>query len=67
MSRFYIIPQVVKEYGKTVPGWIQIKQVKINALQHTLTHFMGKGEASAIALTFDLHGTLVAPEKDTIG
>lgn len=55
----YITAPIAKEYGKSLPDWIQIKQVRNIALQHTLTQIIGEGEASAIALTFNLPETLV--------
>ncbi|PIQ19910.1 MAG: DUF3368 domain-containing protein [Cytophagales bacterium CG18_big_fil_WC_8_21_14_2_50_42_9] len=59
-SSIYVTPEIAEEFGKGLPDWIKIKGASNKALQQTLTQILGKGESSAIALTFDLPHTLVA-------
>lgn len=59
-SSIYVTPEIAEEFGKGLPDWIKIKEATNQALQQTLTQILGKGESSAIALTFDLPDTLVA-------
>ena len=59
-SSIYVTPEIAEEFGKALPDWIKIKRATNQALQQTLTRIIGKGESSAIALTFDLPDTLVA-------
>jgi len=59
-SSIYVTPEIVEEFGKPLPDWIKTKEATNHALQQTLTQILGKGESSAIALTFDLPRTLVA-------
>lgn len=59
-STIYVTPEIADEFGKALPDWVKIKGASNEALQQTLTQILGRGEASAIALTFDLPGTLVA-------
>lgn len=56
----YVTPEISEEFGKSLPNWIKIQEAGNKALQQTLTQILGKGEASAIALTFDLPHPLVA-------
>ncbi len=59
-SSIYVTPEIAQEFGKALPDWIKIKEVKNTALQQTLSQILDKGESSAIALTFDLPETLIA-------
>ena len=52
-------PEIVKEFGKTLPEWIIIKQVKDIAFIETLESEVDKGEASAIALAMETKHSLV--------
>ena len=59
-SNIYVTTEIAEEFGKALPNWIKIKEAENKALQQILTQILGKGESSAIELTFDLPGTLVA-------
>ena len=59
-STIYVTPEIADKFGKALPDWVKIKGASNEALQQTLTQILGRGEASAIALTFDLPGTLIA-------
>jgi predicted nucleic acid-binding protein len=43
-------PEIVEEYGKTIPKWLKVIEVKNNLLQNELKLLVDPGEASAIAL-----------------
>jgi len=59
-SNIYITTEIAEEFGKTLSDWIIIKKATNQALQQTLTQILGTGEASAIALTFDIPDNVVA-------
>lgn len=59
-DNIYVTPEIAEEFGKALPNWVKIKAARNQALQQILTQILGQGESSAIALTFDLPGTLVA-------
>ncbi|PSR55868.1 DUF3368 domain-containing protein [Adhaeribacter arboris] len=56
----YVTPIIAAEFGDALPDWIKTIEAKNQALQKTLTHVLGPGESSAIALTFDLPDSIVA-------
>lgn len=59
-DKIYITPEIEKEFGATLPSWIKIKQPKNIPLTQTLSQLVDEGEASAIALAFELpEGVLV--------
>ncbi|MGV3585706.1 MAG: DUF3368 domain-containing protein [Adhaeribacter sp.] len=58
-SNIYITTEIAEEFGKILPDWIIIKEASNQALQQTLTQILGTGEASAIALTFDIPDNVV--------
>jgi predicted nucleic acid-binding protein len=47
-------PEIAKEYGKTLPGWVTITLVQNNLLQSELNELVDPGEASAIALAAEI-------------
>lgn len=59
-DQVYATPEIGAEFGKPLPNWIKIREAKNQALRQMLTQILGEGEASAIALTFDLPGALIA-------
>lgn len=59
-SKIYITPEIALEFGNTLPGWIEVKEVKNKALQKTLSQALGIGESSAIAMSLELQNSLVA-------
>ncbi|KAA5542502.1 DUF3368 domain-containing protein [Adhaeribacter rhizoryzae] len=58
-SNIYITTEIAEGFGKTLPDWLIIKEASNQALQQTLTQILGRGEASAIALTFDIPDNVV--------
>lgn len=59
-SKIYITPEIALEFGNTLPGWIEVKEVKNKVLQKTLSQALGIGESSAIAMSLELQNSLVA-------
>src|SRR5690606_22411860 len=59
-KNIFITPEISAEFGKTLPAWIEVKEVKNQTLQQTLTQLLGVGESSAIALCFEIPNALVA-------
>ncbi len=54
-----ITPEVLREFGKTVPEWIKQKKVKDTAKQRDFENLVDKGEASAIALALELKNSIL--------
>ena len=50
---------ISKEFGNPLPDWVIIKDVKDTHYQEILNLEIDKGEASAIALAFELENTLL--------
>jgi predicted nucleic acid-binding protein len=48
-----ITPEIAKEYGETLPGWIHIVEVADQKKIITIQQFLDLGESSAIALAFE--------------
>ena len=46
-------PEVLKEFGNPLPGWVEIKAVTNILLQQVFEERVDKGEASAIALAME--------------
>lgn len=46
--------EVAKEFGKSLPDWIEIKEPKKKQYQQVLELQLDKGEASAITLALDM-------------
>lgn len=53
-DRVYVTPEIEKEFLRPLPKWINIKSGFNFSLQQTLIELVDEGEASAIALAFDL-------------
>jgi predicted nucleic acid-binding protein len=47
-------PEIAAEYGKRLPGWVQLQSVKNRNLLNTYAEMVDIGEASAIALAFEV-------------
>ncbi len=47
-------PEVIREYGKTMPSWIKTESVKNKDKQAELEKSVDNGEASTIALALEL-------------
>jgi predicted nucleic acid-binding protein len=58
-SDIYVTPEIAEEFSQDLPDWITIRKATNQALQQTLNQILDKGEASAIALTYDLSNTLL--------
>ena len=56
----YVTPEIVAEFGKPLPAWINVKEVKNGTLKQTLNQILGAGESSAISLYFEIDDALVA-------
>ena len=52
-------PEVLTEYGLSLPTWIDIKEVANKQLQHIIEEDLDKGEASAIALAVEIKDCLL--------
>lgn len=50
--------EVLEEYG-ILPQWITVKQVANRSIYRMLTKSLGKGEASSIALAYELENSLL--------
>jgi predicted nucleic acid-binding protein len=48
-----ITEDILKEYGESLPDWIEVRKVKDQYSQQLLEIQIGKGEASAIALALE--------------
>ena len=46
-------PEVVKEFGRQLPSWVEIRQTKDKNYQSIIEASVDKGEASAIALAIE--------------
>jgi predicted nucleic acid-binding protein len=58
-NKVFITPDVKKEFGRALPGWIQIKRPKDKHYQKILEMDLDVGEASAIALSFDFANSIL--------
>lgn len=58
-NKIYITPEIGREFGAVLPKWVKIKQPTNIPLKQTLTQLLGEGEASAIALGFELPESLL--------
>jgi predicted nucleic acid-binding protein len=52
-------PEIVEEYGETLPEWIEIVPVQDKHKQQLLEMQLGKGESSAMALSLEIPGSIV--------
>ena len=55
----YITPVIEKEFGLDLPDWVNISQPSNIPLIQTLSQIIDEGEASAIALSFEVPGSLL--------
>ncbi len=55
----YTTPEVAAEFRFDLPGWVLIQEVKDKNKQKALEAELDKGEASAIALTYELTDAIV--------
>lgn len=51
--------EVVQEFGQDLPSWIKVESVKDKKYQAALELEVDKGEASAIALSFEKSGSIL--------
>jgi len=58
-GNIYTTPEVLAEYGSALPKWITIKKVQDKKYQQLLETQIDKGEASAIALAFEINSDLI--------
>jgi predicted nucleic acid-binding protein len=58
-SKITTTPEIAKEFGKTLPEWIEIKAVRNNTSIEVLEAEVDEGEASAIALALETKNALV--------
>jgi predicted nucleic acid-binding protein len=55
----YTTPEVAKEFGHKLPDWIIIEAVKNLDKFHLLENELDKGEASAIALSYEIENVIL--------
>ncbi|MEX2411985.1 MAG: DUF3368 domain-containing protein [Candidatus Paceibacterota bacterium] len=58
-KQLYTTPEVLNEFGKNLPGWIEIKSPMDQKKQHILEFQIDKGEASAIILALETSADLI--------
>jgi len=58
-SSVIVTPEVVNEYGDTLPEWITIQAVSDSNKIKILNKFIGLGESSAIALALETENALL--------
>jgi predicted nucleic acid-binding protein len=54
-----VTEEVAKEFGEALPQWIKIKGSRDKSLQKTLEQLIDIGEASSIALAFEMPDSLL--------
>jgi len=52
-GKVFITEEVSKEFGKTVPNWIEVRKVSDNKYLKLMKNFVDLGEASTIALAVE--------------
>lgn len=52
-GKVFITEEVSKEFGKTVPDWIEVRKVSDNKYLKLMKNFIDLGEASTIALAVE--------------
>lgn len=52
-GKVFITEEVSKEFGKTVPDWIEVRRVSDNKYLKLMKNFVDLGEASTIALAVE--------------
>jgi predicted nucleic acid-binding protein len=58
-SKVYITPTIQKEFGRDLPSWITVKYPNDNHYQKILEMDLDEGEASAIALSFEVDNSIL--------
>jgi predicted nucleic acid-binding protein len=58
-SKVYTTPEIVEEFGESLPDWVVIESVKDKKYQESLETQIDKGEASAIALAKEFDDCLI--------
>jgi predicted nucleic acid-binding protein len=58
-SVIYVTPKIVEEFGKTLPGWITVKDISDQEQLHALENILDAGEASAITLALEINAVLI--------
>lgn len=58
-KKVYITSVIKKEFGKELPGWIQVKNPKDPHYQKILEMALDRGEASAIALCLETERSIL--------
>ncbi len=55
----YTTPEIAAEFGYILPEWINIREVDDKARFHALELELDKGEASAIALSYEIDDSIL--------
>ncbi|MDR0940777.1 MAG: DUF3368 domain-containing protein [Bacteroidales bacterium] len=58
-KRVVVSKEIVEEFGKPLPIWFEILEVANKNYQRILENVLDKGEASAIALAFELNNVVL--------
>ncbi|MEZ5070312.1 MAG: DUF3368 domain-containing protein [Bacteroidales bacterium] len=58
-SKVYTTPEIVEEFGESLPDWVVIESVKDKKYQESLETQIDKGEASALALAKEFNDCLI--------
>jgi predicted nucleic acid-binding protein len=58
-SSVVVTTEVAKEFNEPLPHWIKIKAANDISIKKTLEQFIDKGEASALALAFEVPESLL--------
>ena len=53
-KQIFITKEIAQEFGEPLPGWIEIKEISNTALQLLFEDTLDIGEASALALAFEM-------------
>ncbi|MEE4285084.1 MAG: DUF3368 domain-containing protein [Mariniphaga sp.] len=63
-SEIFITPEIKNEFGLEIPSWVMIKSPKDKHYQRILEMDLDTGEASAIALSFEIsHAILILDDQ----
>jgi len=58
-GKVFITEEVSKEFGKTVPDWIEVRKVRDNKYLKLMKNFVDLGEASTIALAVETDAIVI--------
>jgi predicted nucleic acid-binding protein len=53
-TQIFITKEIAEEFGESLPDWIEIKEISNTALQLLFEDTLDVGEASALALAFEM-------------